>query len=317
MDVGCRQRGLCGAQGGRGRWKEGKRLPQRDDTMSRCAELRRAHVQWIERRKLEVQDARRDAHVEKISSARVILRAMTVEAPALMARPRSRYDRQFYVGMAIVAAVAVVIGFAPTYFLRASYQSTSLPLYLRIHGFLFTTWIALFIAQTSLVAARRTDIHRRLGWATVALAVIMVIAGTTAGILSGRREVAAGHVDEALSFLTTPLFSMVVFPAFVAAAIRFRRQPQTHKRLMLLATISLLDAPVARLPFEILQASSWAYMVATDLFLLPVILYDVISRRQVSPVYLWGGSLLIVEQLLRIPIGETDAWHTIARAILF
>ena len=241
---------------------------------------------------------------------------MTVEAPALVRPIGARYDRQFYTGMAIAAAVVVFVGFAPTYFLRGSYQTTSLPTYLQVHGFLFTTWIGLFIAQTSLVAVRRTNVHRRLGWAMAALAVVMVVVGTTAGIWSMRRQVDAGFVKEAQAFLTTPLFSMMAFAGFVATAIVRRRDSQIHKRLMLLATISILDAAVARLPLEFLRASSWNYLPTTDVFLLTAILYDVVSRRTVHAAYVWGGLVLIIEQALRIPVGETAAWQAIAGAII-
>jgi len=241
---------------------------------------------------------------------------MTVEAPALVRPIGARYDRQFYTGMAIAAAVVVFVGFAPTYFLRGSYQTTSLPTYLQVHGFLFTTWIGLFIAQTSLVAVRRTNVHRRLGWAMAALAVVMVVVGTTAGIWSMRRQVDAGFVKEAQAFLTTPLFSMMAFAGFVATAIVRRRDSQIHKRLMLLATISILDAAVARLPLEFLRASSWNYLPTTDVFLLTAILYDVVSRRTVHAAYVWGGLVLIIEQALRIPVGETAAWQALAGAII-
>jgi hypothetical protein len=241
---------------------------------------------------------------------------MTVEAPALPRPVGARYDRPFYTGMAIAAAVVVFIGFAPTYFLRASYQTTSLPTYLLVHGFLFTTWIALFIAQTSLVAVRRTNVHRRLGWAMASLAAVMVVVGTTAGIWSMRRQVDAGFAQQAQAFLTTPLFSMVAFAGFVTAAIVLRRDSQTHKRLMLLATISILDAAVARLPFEFLRTSNWNYLPTTDTFLAAAILYDLASRRTVHRAYVWGGVLLVIEQALRIPVGETAAWQAIAHAIL-
>ena len=241
---------------------------------------------------------------------------MTMEAAALPRPTGGVHDRRFYTGMALASAAIVFAGFAPTYFLRASYQSTPLPTYLRVHGFLFTSWIALFIAQASLVAARRTDIHRRLGWATAVLAVAMVIVGTTAGIVSMRGQVEAGNVEQALAFLTTPLFSMIVFATLVAAATRLRRDPQTHKRLMLLATISILDAAVARLPFAFLRTSSWLFMPVTDVLLIAAIVYDLVSRRRIHPAYLWGGLLIVVGQALRIPVGETDVWKSIALAII-
>ena len=112
-----------------------------------------------------------------------------------------------------------------------------------------------------------------MGWVTAALAVVMVIVGTTAGIVSMRGQVEAGNVDQALAFLTTPLFSMVVFATLVAAAIQLRRDAQTHKRLMLLATISILDAAIARLPFAFLRTSTWTFMAMTDVLVIAAILY--------------------------------------------
>jgi hypothetical protein len=85
---------------------------------------------------------------------------------------------------------------------------------------------------------------------------------------------------------------------------------------MLLATISILDAAVARLPFEILKTSTWNYLPLTDLFLATAIAYDLLSRRRVDQAYIWGGLLLVVEQALRIPVGDTQAWQSFARAII-
>src|SRR4029450_12610907 len=128
------------------------------------------------------------------------------------------------------------------------FQDGPLPFYLQAHGAAFSAWMMLFLTQTSLVAARRTDVHRRLGWAGAALGAFMVVIAITAAILSGRRNFAAGLENESLTFLTTPVFSMVGFLAFVATGVNHRRAPETHKRLMLLATISILDADPARWP---------------------------------------------------------------------
>ena len=111
---------------------------------------------------------------------------MTIEAPAPVPRVSRRYDRQFYTGMAIAAAVVVFVGFAPTYFLRATIPADAAArLSSRARGSLHA-WIALFIAQTSLVAARRTNVHRRLGWAD---------GGARRG--DGRRRHDRGHLVDA------------------------------------------------------------------------------------------------------------------------
>ena len=240
---------------------------------------------------------------------------MTIDATASR-RASGLQDRRFYTVMAVAAAAVVFVGFAPTYFLRGAYRSDPLPTYLQVHGFLFATWIVVFVAQTTLVALGRRDVHRRVGWAAAVLAALMIVAGITAGILSMRAAVEAGSRDEALAFLTTPLFSMAAFAGFVAAAIARRRDAAAHKRLMLLATISILDAAVARLPLDVLRSSTWAYLPATDLFLVAAIAYDLASRRSVHPALAWGSALLVVEQLLRIPVGGTDAWQRFAMLIL-
>jgi hypothetical protein len=224
-------------------------------------------------------------------------------------------DRAFYTGMSLAAAVTVFAGFARTYFLRSQFQTTPLPLYLQVHGFVFTAWIALFVWQTTLVAARRTDIHRRLGWAGAALAGAMVVAALTAGILSGRRDVIAGQGDEALRFLAVPFFSMLVFAILVTAAVLTRRQTDTHKRLMLLATISLLEAAIARWPVALVESSAWMFGL-TDTFIVIAALYDLASRRRIHPVYVWGGLLVVAEQVSRDMVGRTAAWHALARHLI-
>ena len=215
----------------------------------------------------------------------------------------------------MAVAVAVFAGFAPTYFLRPYFQTTSLPPLLHLHGFVFTMWILLLLTQTTLVAAHRTDLHRRLGLAGAALAGLMVVVGLTTAIVTGRRDVAAGS-DEALSFLTTPFADMLVFLVLVAAAIGYRRRAEAHKRLMLLATISILDAAVARWPLAIVASSSFAFFVLTDVFIVAGIVYDVVSRRRVHPAYVWGGSLIVASQPLRLVVGQTDGWRAVASLIL-
>jgi hypothetical protein len=233
----------------------------------------------------------------------------TSSTPAIL----GRRDRCFFTSMALAAGLAVCVGFAPTFYLRPT-ALEPLPPYLHVHGVLFTAWIVFFLAQTTLVASGRTSLHRRLGWAGVALAVAMVAAGTTAGIWSMQREIANGHEDAALAFLTTPFSAMLVFAALVGAAVVWRRRPATHKRLMLLATISILDAAVARWPLRF--TADWMFYALTDLFIVAAVTYDLVARRRLAPAYFWGGLLIIVAQWSRPVVGQTEAWQAFARAIV-
>jgi hypothetical protein len=223
-----------------------------------------------------------------------------------------RRDRMFYVGMAIFAAAIVFAGFSRTYYLRGVFGRPEIGLLRHVHGFLFTSWLVLLLVQVSLVAAKRTDIHRRLGVAGGVLAVLMVVAGVTLGINAASQ----GHSPPGLNplvFLVIPLGDMLVFATMVVAGFYYRRQSETHKRLMVMATLVLLPAAVARLPFAfILATGPLAFYGLPDLLLLACIGYDTIVHRRLHPAYLWGGLLLVATQPLRLVIGGTAAWLSFA-----
>jgi hypothetical protein len=216
-------------------------------------------------------------------------------------------------GMAAAMALVVFVGFAPTYYLRPRFVPEPLPLYLHVHGLVFSAWIVLLAAQSMLIATRRTAMHRRLGWMGAVLGALVVVAGTTAAVLSGRSNIEAGFDDSARTFLAVPLFSMAVFLTLVSAAIVFRGRPQAHKRLMLLATINLLDAPIARWPGA--PETAAVYVIA-DLFIAAIVLYDLASRRRLDASCLWGGTLVVAGQALRHVVGPTPAWHALASSLI-
>ena len=58
---------------------------------------------------------------------------------------------------------------------------------------------------------------------------------------------------------------------------------------MLLATISVLDAAVARWPLALMSNGPVAFFAVTDLFIVAGMVFDMASRRRVHPSYLWGG----------------------------
>jgi uncharacterized membrane protein YoaK (UPF0700 family) len=105
---------------------------------------------------------------------------------------------------------------------------------------------------------------------------------------------------------------MLVFPLLVAAAVWYRHRPETHKRLMLLATVSLLAAAVARLPTALAAAGPPFYFGVVDLLILMGVLYDLVTRRKVHPVYVWGGLAILASQVIRLALSGTSAWLTVA-----
>jgi hypothetical protein len=220
-------------------------------------------------------------------------------------------DRRFFTAMSILAAITVFAGFAPTYYLKGAFGAPALPLLVHFHGLLFTSWILLFIIQTSLVAVRRTDVHRRLGILGGLLASGMVLVGFLTAIAAARRGVSPPGSPPALQFLVIPLGDILVFASLVGTGLYFRRQPQIHKRLLLLATISLLTAAIARLP-HVGPAGPLAFFGLTDLFIVVCLVYDLAVRGRIHPAFIWGGLLIVLSQPLRLLLAGTDVWLAFA-----
>jgi len=109
----------------------------------------------------------------------------------------------------------------------------------------FTGWVLLLLVQVRLVAAKRIARHRQLGVAGAAMAGLMVVVGTWTALHGVVRGVAPFGIDPR-RFLIVPLFAILLFGVFVVAGVRVRRDPQSHKRWMLLATIAMLPPAIAR-----------------------------------------------------------------------
>lgn len=215
-------------------------------------------------------------------------------------------DRLFYMGMSLAMALTVFAGFAPTFFLKLFSDSPPLSPLLHMHGLAFTSWYALFFTQTVLIANQRPDIHRKLGIAGGALAAVMVILGVAAAVHAIRSNHTPPGLDPR-SFLVLPFFGISVFAILVSVGISFRRRQETHKRLMLLASIAMLDAAIARLP-GVFAFGPLAAFGIQDLFVITGIAYDFASRRRVHPAYLWGGLFILLAQPLRILVSSTPWW---------
>jgi hypothetical protein len=225
--------------------------------------------------------------------------------------PDLRYEHLFFSGMSILMLLTVFFGFARTYYLAGVFGAPLPSIIIHIHGAAFTCWILLLVTQTSLVAADRTAIHRKLGIGGFLLACTMLVLGVLAGTDNLLRAHDVAGRDPKM-FYIVPLSDMLLFGTFIYFAFRSRLNPAAHKRYILLATTALLVAAIARLPFAFLSRKNPIAGAASDLFLLALIAYDLWSTRKIHRVTLWSGIFLIVVQQSRIPIGKTALWHGFA-----
>lgn len=225
-------------------------------------------------------------------------------------------DRRLYILAAILTPLIVLAGFARTYYLKPFFGTPDLPgRIVHLHGIVMTAWVVLFVAQISLVAKRRVRTHQRLGIVGAFLAAMIVVVG----ILTALYAAARGHSPgpPALSFLIIPIGDMLIFSVLIGLALYYRRKPQVHKRLMLLAAINLLTPAIARIPLGfIINGGPLAFFGLTDLVLLVAVAFDTYKHRRLSPVFLWGSIGLILMQPLRLVLAGTALWLNFAAALV-
>ncbi|MFL6792976.1 MAG: hypothetical protein ACJ8EE_17580 [Bradyrhizobium sp.] len=234
--------------------------------------------------------------------------------------------KHFYFYMALSCMAVAFVGFAPTYWVPIAKGSIPPMPVVHFHGLLFFAWMLYFVFQTWLAASGRIARHRTVGMIGVSLATAMTIFGFLVAVNAMKRSAAAGLTDEGIAFAIVPLSGILFFAVVFTIAVANVRRPETHKRLMLLAAISLLDAAVARWFLTFLAPPgppgpppvpvTIAPAFVAYLLLVVAIVFDCRTRGRPHAVYLYGGAALIAVKLLNWPISVTSAWHSFAGGIL-
>jgi hypothetical protein len=227
------------------------------------------------------------------------------------ARARMRADRWFFSGISIAVAAMVLVGFSRSWFVRPIFGQPRgfgpLTTLLVLHGIAMTGWITLSVVQPLLVAADNRALHRRLGWVAAGLATVIVLSIPIVTIHSMR----TGGVS---AFPTIYLFSAVnavgdlTFAGLIGAAVWWRRRPDTHKRLMVLALAPLVPPAIGRTPYlaGLMPISGFLIM---NMVLVAGCLYDLATRRRVHPAWIWGGAGMLLGEVLMVVVGFSRWWH--------
>lgn len=226
-------------------------------------------------------------------------------------------ERRFFSGTAIAGLLIVFIGFTPTWFMMQWFGAPPLPWIVHLHGVVFTAWILLYAAQTTLVAADRRDLHRKLGAGGAILGPGLLFLGVVVAI-EGAQRGAGGPNRDQLGFLIYPLANIATFAVLLTTALLMRSRAAWHKRLMLLTMLPILTTPLARIGA---MAGSplpppLTGMLLADLFLIALAVHDGRTLGKLHPATLWGGGALLASEIVRVAIGKTEAWRALAAQIV-
>jgi hypothetical protein len=246
--------------------------------------------------------------------------ATSAQTSAHVAKSRasSAAGKYFYFFMSLLVAAVVIYGFSHTVDQNLVHATPARPWLLWVHGSLFSAWVAFFILQSALVRTRNVPIHRLLGWFGAALAIAMTVVGFTTAIVMRRFDMRfePPEIAQPAGFLIVPFWDITCFTVLFWLAVSWRRKPEMHRRLMLIATCVLTAAAWGRMPNQTF-AFVWFYSGVDALILLGVV-RDLFVMKKVHRVYWYALPVLIVGQVfvMRTLLSGAPWWTRIANVIL-
>jgi hypothetical protein len=232
-------------------------------------------------------------------------------------------ERLFYVIAGSLMLVATAVGFRAFLahgkgFGGGEITRQIVPLVV-VHGLAMFSWIVLFLVQSVFILKGNPRLHMRIGVGGAVLAGVMVPLGSVSAILSARYNPELyQYFGGPRFFLATMLGEMLSFGTLVSVAVIYRRRPEIHRPMMLLASLMIISGSLGRCPYIgefALMPPLYVLGPALALGALLLVL-QLGMTRALNRWYAFGYGAMVLASCLFIVIGHSALWNRIARAIL-
>ncbi len=225
---------------------------------------------------------------------------------------RRKLDHRFYTVMAFAMAGGVFAGFARTYYAKSYFHTPEIPLWVHIHGAVFTAWIIFYLLQNLLAMNGGMKLHRKLGITGGVIATGVVLLGSAITVRQARGGNSFPFPD-AYSLLAVSFAQMLLFGIFISLGLWLRRDSETHKRLILMSSQLFFFPAFGRL----LHGINATTLSIAMCFYLAGPVYDLITRRRIHPAYRWGVPLLILTMPpFMVMLSQATLWHSIVARLI-
>jgi hypothetical protein len=223
-------------------------------------------------------------------------------------------NQYFYFCMSLLVAAVVIYGFSHTVNDGLIHATPPRPWILWVHGAVFSGWVVFFIFQSALVRTHHVKLHRSMGWFGAVLGVLVSVLGISTAIVMHRFLTVHFHQGALNVFSSIQALNIVAFTAFFWLAIYWRKKPEFHRRLMLIATCALTAAAFARFP----MMPHHSLYVGVDALILLGVARDLIVNRRIHVVYRYSLPVLIACQIFAMYLWlyHPAWWVTAANAII-
>jgi hypothetical protein len=230
--------------------------------------------------------------------------------------PNHAWDRNALLLAAGGAWFGILAGFGPDIVKHITTHARPFPLIVHFHAAAFLGWLVLFTVQVLLIRTKRLSTHRKLGFAMIGLAAIMMVLGPATALIADHGKIGTPEADP--GFLSIQFTDIIAFVGLLSAAVIFRNAAPVHKRLVLLSTLYITDAGFGRWLFALGMTGSDLPSFYGSLYLGPMVLilglgvYDLVTRRRLHPAYIAGLVWVLAMQATAIALYNTPAWKTLA-----
>jgi hypothetical protein len=233
----------------------------------------------------------------------------TIE-PRSPARAKARLG--FFALIQLYMAACVFAGFAPSFYLKPAH-ALSMHWVIHLHAGVMTLWIVFMAVQGVLPSRGRVRLHRTLGWWGAGVAALVMITGamiTVRGVHDGWDPFQLGSGE---AFAAIPFRDLSTFAVFFLIGLATRKSaPEAHKRMMVLATLSVIPAGLARLgafvPPEAIVVLNHAPIAA-------MVAYDLFTQRRILTSTWLGSAFLVAMTPICIAMAKTQGWQDLVRAL--
>lgn len=221
----------------------------------------------------------------------------------------SRETRAFALAHLVLLGI-VLVGFARTFYLHGLFFTKPLPVRLMTHGVALTSWFVVVALQGFLMQVGQRAWHRRVAWLSALVVLGVVVTGLH--VTTSLAMTLTSAADPENMFIWLNYVTLPVFVFMVAAAVRWRRQPPVHRRLILFASILVTAPAIARIAFwpifgrGISAAPAFA-LVGMLLLAAAAVVYDLRTLKRVHGATWCGLVGILLPWVIGIAMGATGA----------
>jgi uncharacterized membrane protein YozB (DUF420 family) len=251
---------------------------------------------------------------------------MSASTAAVIARvpvARERMERLFYLLSGCLLLGIVALGFQ--HFYLHGRASDGGPVTQRIaplvflHGITMSAWIIAFVVQSSLIVRGNRKLHMSLGVAGAVLAAFLFAIGVTTAIASVHYNPESyKQIWGARRFLSLMLTNILGFGVLAGVGLIYRRRPEIHRPMMLLATlfvagpagffrIPLISGPIMGMIHTMI--APWVPMLIVGAMLVVI---KLVMTGSWDRYFAAGFAGVVLACLLKFVVGNSAWWYHVA-----